>query len=113
MHDEQTRINATISYLFLGPIILLAKKDTPLAEKYVQDHAKRASLLILISLGAYFVYYFLRDILSVSLFGISIASVVLTIIVTLSLAILLHGAYLAFSGREASSLKLVDIFSSH
>jgi hypothetical protein len=111
MYDEQTRINATISYLFLGPIFLLARKGTPLAEKYVQDHAKRASLLILVSFGVYLAYYFARDFLSISLVGISLSSVILAILVTIILAILLHGAYFAYSGREANSLKLGDMFT--
>lgn len=112
MHDEQARINATISYLFLGPVFLLAKAGTPLAEKYVQDHAKRASFLILGSLGIYLIYYFIKPILLISILGISLASVILAIVVTGILAILLHGAYYAFYGREAATLKLGDIFVS-
>lgn len=110
MYDEQTRINATISYLFLGPIFLLAKKGTPLAEKYVQDHARRASLLIAASIGVYISYYFIQDILSVSLFGISLSSLVLSLVVTAILAILLHGAYFAFSWKEAKELRLGELF---
>ena len=36
MPDLSTRINALIAYLFLGPILLLAKSGTPLAEPYVR-----------------------------------------------------------------------------
>lgn len=56
-------------------------------------------------------YYFIRDFLSISVVGISLAAVVLGILVTAILAIMLHGAYFAFSGREANSLKLGDIFT--
>ena len=101
MYDEQTRINATISYLFLGPIFLLAKKDTPLAEKYVQDHAKRASILILASIVAYGIFFFVQDFLYISFFGISLASLIAGLLVTAILAVLLHGAYYAFTGKEA------------
>ncbi len=36
MPDISTRINALIAYLFLGPIMLLAKRDTPLGDSYVR-----------------------------------------------------------------------------
>lgn len=36
MLDITIRINAIIAYLFLGPIILLAKKDTPLGDSFVR-----------------------------------------------------------------------------
>ncbi len=110
MYDEQTRINASISYLFLGPLFLLAKKDTPLAEKYVQDHAKRASLLILASIVLYGIFFAISDILYVSFFGISLASFVAGIIITAILGVLLHGAYYAFTGKEAAWVSLQNIF---
>ena len=57
MHEDQTRINATISYFFLGPLFLLARAGSPLAESYVHSHAKRASIIMLLGGIVYGIYF--------------------------------------------------------
>lgn len=101
MLDITTRINALIAYLFLGPLLLLAKNGTPLAEPYVRWHAKKSSLIILSGIGAFIVYRFLKDYLTLSIFWFSLSSILLTIIVTVTLAILINWAYRAFKGISA------------
>lgn len=34
--NEQSRINAMITYFFLGPLFLLVRADTPFGEAYVR-----------------------------------------------------------------------------
>ena len=78
--DEQTRINAAISYFFLGPLFLFAKSGTPLADPYVKIHAKRASGYILAGIIAYGIYFLLKPYITFALFGISLHVVLLSII---------------------------------
>jgi hypothetical protein len=65
--NEQSRINAVISYFFLGPFILFAKKDTPLGEQYVQAHAKEASKIIGIMLVVYIFYFFIQKYINIGI----------------------------------------------
>jgi hypothetical protein len=102
MLDISTRINALIAYLFLGPLLLAAKTGTPLAHPYVRGHAKRASTIILIGLISFVIYRYVREYLTFSMFGISIGLVVLTLIVSVTLLLLLTGAYRAYSGTDAN-----------
>jgi uncharacterized membrane protein YedE/YeeE len=102
MPDISTRINALISYLFLGPIILLASKDTPLADPYVRGHAKQASTIIVIGAILFVLYRMLHVYLTFALFGISIGLVVVTLIVSLTLLALMAGAYRAYHGISAN-----------
>lgn len=57
--NEQSRINAMIAYLFLAPIFLLVRQDTPIGHPYVRGHAKRASLIMAIGLAVILLYTFL------------------------------------------------------
>jgi hypothetical protein len=66
--SEQSRINAVTSYFFLGPIFLLAKKDTPLADPYVRSHAKKASMIIGLMCIGLFAYFFFKPYIAFSLF---------------------------------------------
>ena len=78
--SEQDRINATISYFFLGPIFLLAKRGTPLAEPYVRAHAKRASMIVGITLIVGIAYFFARSYIQYAPLGLSLQTIVLTLI---------------------------------
>ncbi|MBC7503737.1 hypothetical protein H7169_02100 [Candidatus Gracilibacteria bacterium] len=102
MPDISTRINALVAYLFLGPIILLARKDTPLADPYVRGHAKQASIIIVTGAILFLVYRLLHTYLMFGIFGISIGLVVVTLIVSLTLLALMAGAYRAYHGISAN-----------
>lgn len=95
--SEQSRINAVISYFFLGPIFLLAKSGTPLAETYVRNHAKKASKIILFSFIVFLVYVFLvRNFLNLSILGVSLDTIFLIAIIGGCLGFLIRGAYGAY-----------------
>jgi hypothetical protein len=102
MPDISTRINALIAYLFLGPLLLLAKSGTPLADPYVRGHAKKASIIILIGILIFFIYRFLKEFLMFSMFGFSIDIILLTMIVSCTLAALIIWAYRAYNGVPAN-----------
>jgi hypothetical protein len=89
MPDISTRINALIAYLFLGPIMLLARSGTPLAEPYVRGHARRASLIIAIGAIIFSLYRLLHNYLAFGIFGISIDIMIATSIVSITLLALI------------------------
>ncbi len=97
MPEISTRINAVIAYLFLGPLLLLAKNGTPLAEPYVKWHAKRASIILFIWILAFIVYIFFKQILTFEIFSISLNDIVLTIMVSSIIIALMLWAYRAFN----------------
>lgn len=101
MPDISTRINALIAYLFLGPLLLLSKKGTPLADPFVRGHAKRASIIIAIGLILFVIYYWIHNILLFTFLGISIDVVILTCIVSGTILALMAGAYRAYSWFSA------------
>lgn len=115
--DEQTRINAMISYFFLGPIFLLAKKDTPLANPYVRWHSKKASIIIGLTFLIFLIYYFLfRQFLNFSLLTINVQTIVLSILVFSCVLLLLSWAYKAYlweTINEWRNLEVPDIFHAH
>ncbi len=100
----ETRINAMIPYFFLGPLILFAKKGTPLADSYVQNHAKRATLVMLFGIVSFVVYLFLKPIINFSFFGLYGPTVVLGILMTIFFLILLVGMYQAYQGVEIENV---------
>ena len=102
MPDISTRINALIAYLFLGPIMLLARSGTPLADPYVCGHARRASLIIAIGAIVFALYRSLHSYLAFGIFGISVDLIVVSAIVSLTLLALIAGAYQAYHGMSAS-----------
>jgi|JI8StandDraft_1071087.scaffolds.fasta_scaffold213076_3 hypothetical protein len=89
MPDISTRINALIAYLFLGPIMLLARSGTPLADPYVRGHAKKASLIIILGALAFFIYRSLHGYLAFGIFGVSLDLLIISIIVSITLLILM------------------------
>jgi hypothetical protein len=89
--DEHSRINAMISYFFLGPLFLLAKRGTPLREEFVHVHALRSSVIIGISCIALLCYsLLLSDLINFSLFGISLNTVVYTLLSLTTIGYLLR-----------------------
>lgn len=98
---EQDRINAVISYFFLGPLFLLAKKWTPLAAPYVQKHARESSKIIGITLIAMVVYFFIRGYIGVSFFGIDIRTLIITLIMWGCSVFLIRGAYKSYHGDDS------------
>jgi hypothetical protein len=97
MPDISTRINALIAYLFLGPLLLLAKNWTPLAEPYVRWHAKRASLIILMGIVSFIGYRYIKWLIGLSILGFSLEVIILTILVSCTLTALMVWAYRAFN----------------
>ena len=102
MPDISTRINALIAYLFLGPIMLLARSGTPLADPYVRGHARRANLIIAIGAIVFALYRSLHSYLAFGIFGISVDVIIVTSIVSITLLALIAGAYQAYHGIPAS-----------
>ncbi len=98
MPDISIRINALIAYLFLGPIMLFAKKDTHLAHPYVREHAKRATIIMIIGIVAFILYRLLRNYLTFGIFGISLGLITVTLIMSITVLTLIIGAYRAYSG---------------
>lgn len=101
MPDISTRINALIAYLFLGPIILLAKSGTPLADIYVRWHAKRASIIIALGAIVFALYRSLHGYLTFGIFSISIDLIIVSMIVSITLLALIVWAYQAYHGISA------------
>ncbi len=111
--NEQSRINATISYFFLGPIFLIAKTGTPLADPYVRSHAKKSSLIILVTLLAYIAYHFgVKPFTNISILGFYLQSVLTTSIVTVSIFFLIRGAYHAYHGESGAEIDSISVFHS-
>lgn len=77
---EQDRINAMISYFFLGPLFLLAKKNTPFADPYVRGHAKQSSIIIGMTSIIGIVYFLVRPYIQISFLGIDLRTIVLGLI---------------------------------
>lgn len=102
MLDISTRINALITYLFLGPIILFAKSGTPLADPYVRGHAKRSSLIIVAGAIVFVLYRSLHSVIDIAIFGVSLPLIVITAIVSIVLLLLMIGGYRAYHGVPAS-----------
>lgn len=105
--NEQSRINAMISYLFLGPIFFLfGKEGTPLWDTYVRWHAKKASIIIGATIIACLIYFFLLKNLidfTIPFIGIHIHTVILGIIMATCMIFLLSGAYRAYSWIDSSA----------
>lgn len=102
--NEQSRINSVIAYFFLGPVFLLAKSGTPLADPVVRSHAKKSTEIIVITLIAFLVYlFFLKAWINFSVVGIHSHTMMLTLIFGACLFFLTRGAYRAYHGEEGSS----------
>ena len=111
--NEQSRINAMIAYLFLGPLFLLVRSDTPIGEPYVRAHAKRASIIMGVALVAILVYIFLLSpLFTLQLFGISLNSVILTVFMIVLSGVLVHGAYRAYHGIDARVMHGISLDTS-
>ena len=105
---EQDRINAMISYFFLGPLFLLAKKNTPLTNPYVRGHARQSSIIIGMTFIVLVVYIFVRPYIQISFLGIDLRSIVLALIMASCSIFLIRWAYKAYMGNtgEVSALSL-------
>ena len=111
--NEQSRINATISYFFRGPIFLIAKTGPPLADPYVRSHAKKSSLIILIAIVAYTLYHFvLKPFTNITILGLYLQSILTTSIVTVSIFFLIRGAYHAYHGESGAEIDSISVFHS-
>ena len=77
---EQDRINAMISYFFLGPLFLLAKKGTPLAETYVRNHSLKATKIIGNTFIFGVIYFILSPYIQIAPLGFDIPTLLLGLI---------------------------------
>ena len=115
--NEQSRINATISYFFLWPLFLLAKSGTPLHDPFVRTHAVRSSIIISIGFFVYLLYIFLlRPFTDFTLLGFHLQNIVLTLLSSLMILMLLRGAYQAYHGistEYSNTLSMKHIFSNN
>lgn len=111
--NEQSRINAIISYFFLGPFFLLAKKETPLWDAYVQRHARKATKIIAVMWFFFVIYFSLRDYLDFWILWISLNSVLLAIIVWVNLFFLARWAYNAYLGNVPGDLNTNNLPQIH
>ncbi len=98
--NEQSRINAVISYFFLGPFFLFAKKNTPLSDPYVREHSKVATKYIGIMIMLYILYLFIYSYINYAIpwLGIRLPVIILAGIVGISLFLLAKWAYHAYTG---------------
>lgn len=102
--SRQIRTNATIAYFFLGPILLLAKRNPNFAEPFVRSHAKAGSKAVLFYLAAFFAYsHYLSGYLSfpLPLVPVTADRLVSIGILALLFATLVRGASRAHAGKEA------------
>lgn len=90
-----------ISYFFLGPLFLLARQWTPLAEPYVRGHAMRSSIILGLWGIGYIVYIFLRPLLMIEILSLELSVMVLWAIVSVMILALIHGAYRAYHGQDS------------
>lgn len=111
MYDEQTRINAALSYFFLGPLFLLARAGTPLADPYVRAHARQATIYIGIGILAYALYFALKPYIGFVFFGISLHVIILSLLLTLLIWILIFSAYSAFRGSWEGEIVITNTIS--
>lgn len=105
-----------IAYFFLGPLFLIVPKDTPFGEEYVRRHAKRASAIMGASIAVIGIYlFFLKPLVDFQFFSISLHSVILTVMMTVLSLVLIHGAYRAYHGVDASTIRTLslDIENEH
>lgn len=114
--NEQSRINAMIAYFFLGPLFLIVPRDTPFGEEYVRGHAKRASAIMGASILIIGMYLFLlKPLVNFQFFSISLHSVILTLMMIVLSALLIHGAYRAYHGIDARAIHTLtlDVSNEH
>ena len=99
---SQDRLNAVIAYFFLWPVFLLAKRDTPLWHPFVQEHAKKSSIILLVFSIIFVVFHFiLAPYIQFSFFGFSLRAILQALIVSLLCLILATKAYKAFHDEAA------------
>lgn len=100
MYPEQTRINAAISYFFLAPFFILSKKNSPFWEKFVQQHSKKATIIILFMIVSLGIIWFLKDFLKFTIIWFSIYQIIFSIALTFFFILLIAWSYQAFKWIE-------------
>lgn len=101
MYPEQTRINAAISYFFLGPFFLLSKKNSPFWEKFVQQHSKKATIIIFFMIITLSGIWIFRDILKYWIIGFDLYQIIFSIALIFFFLLLIKWSYQAFEWIEA------------
>jgi hypothetical protein len=104
---SKERINAAISYFFMGPMVLLATNNPTFNVLFIQEHAKRATKWLTYAAGAFIVHFFwLSQVTSffIPIIGIRLDKT-LTFCIFLAYFILtLIGAYQALQGMKAQGI---------
>lgn len=112
MYDQQIRINAAISYFFLGPLFLFSKKQYAISNDFVQWHARRATFHILGALIVFAVLYLLRQFLYFEFFGIFLYDIIMSAFFAIFFFVQMFGAYRAFYGKWFDeTTKIAEDFS--
>lgn len=101
MYPEQTRINAAISYFFLGPFFLLSKKNSPFWEKFVQQHSKKATIIIFFMIITLSGIWIFRDILKYWIIGFDLYQIIFSVALIFFFLLLIKWSYQAFEWIEA------------
>jgi len=107
--SSQVRTNALISYFFLGPLLLLAKKNPNFSHPFVRSHAWAASRIHAILLGFTILYMSLLSQLfayRLPLIDIPLSRVVFSTFLLWMLWLLFRGAYLAYQGKKYQGFHL-------
>lgn len=101
MYPEQTRINAAISYFFLGPFFLLSRKNSPFWEKFVQQHSKKATIIIFFMIITLSGIWIFRDILKYWIIGFDLYQIIFSVALIFFFLLLIKWSYQAFEWIEA------------
>jgi hypothetical protein len=96
MIEQQARNNAMICYFFLGPIFLLARKNTPLSHPYVRLHAKKSSLILWAWIIGYILYLLIAPLIDWINIWIHLQTVLATWWLLVLFYFLLRGGYWAY-----------------
>jgi len=107
--EEKKRINAAISYLFMGELFLLAKNNPNFGDIFVRNHAKSATkihLTFLVIILAYkkFAESFLY--ISVPIININISRVIEASLYIIFTLLLIRWAYKAYYWKSADEIKI-------
>lgn len=103
MYDQNTRINAAITYFFMGPIFLLARAGTPFSHPFVREHAKKSSLYMAIFAVILFIFFGVRKYLYINVFGLSLDTIILSVLLIGFFLFMILAWYKAFQGNSNSN----------
>jgi len=107
--DQKSRVNAAISYMFLGELFLLAKNNPNFSNAFVRNHSKNATKIHFSFLAIILVYKFFIDTflyINVPIINISLDRIIETILYSIFTIVLIRWAYKAYYWKEAEEIKI-------